>query len=239
MINTNKYIKVWFILASTFCLFNTSQSFAQFNFPSSSPDRIILNLTENPSTSVAVSWRTDTSILTSFCELQVATDTKINPNESKSFIAQTKRVEYSVENTAIVTANQHSHILKGLKPESKYIYRVGNKDNWSDWFQFQTPSSGGKEFSFIYFGDLQDPTKQSGRVVRRAFQESPNSGFMLYAGDIVNTPESDTDWQRWFDFGSYIFATINDTRKSRLRRPDPGLPLEFSIQTSYEWTSRT
>ncbi len=190
-------------------IFSIVQAFAQSNFPSNFPDRIVLNLTEDPSTSMAITWRTDTTIQTSYCELQSATDTRINPKDSKSFEAKTISVEYSSESEPTILANQHSHIFVGLNPGAKYIYRVGSKENWSEWFQFQTPSTNDNEFSFIYFGDPQTSLRsECSRVIRKAYQQSPNSGFMLYAGDLINRAGRDTEWQGWFDAGSFIYATI-------------------------------
>ncbi len=196
-------------IAATLTMLSIVQVFAQTNFPTKFPDRIVLNLTENPSTSMAVTWRTDTTIVAGYCELQPTSDTRINPKESKSFKAQTTRFEYSPENELPVNANQHSQIITGLEPDSKYIYRVGNGQFWSEWFQFQTPSSTGNPFSFIYFGDPQTSLRsECSRVIRKAFQTSPNSGFMLYGGDLINHAGSDTEWQGWFDAGSFIYATI-------------------------------
>lgn len=207
--NQFHFTRLCFLIAVS--VISINQLSAQPNFPTKSPDRIVLNLTEDSSTSMAVTWRTDTTVHTSYCELQPASNSRINSKESKSFKAQTRTMEYSYESDPVVHANQHSYILTGLKPGSKYIYRVGNVGNWSDWFQFQTPSNVGNEFSFIYFGDFQDPQpviKSDGsRVIRKAYQESPNSGFMLYAGDLIDDPDRDTEWQRWFDFGSFIFAS--------------------------------
>jgi len=185
------------------------QVFAQSNFPTKFPDRIVLNLTEDASTSMAVTWRTDLSMQTGFCELQFATDTRINLKESKSFKAKTISVEYLSKSEPTVHANQHSYVFTGLKPGTKYIYRVGSMENWSEWFQFETPSTNYNEFSFIYFGDPQTSLRsECSRVIRKAYQQSPNSGFMLYAGDIINRAGRDTEWQGWFDAGSFIYATI-------------------------------
>ena len=190
-------------------MFSIVQVFAQSSFPQKVPDRIILNLTEDPSSSIAVTWRTDTTINSSYCELQPATDTRINPKESKSFKAHTITVKYLLEDESTIRFNQHSQILSELKPDTKYIYRVGSDDNWSEWFQFQTASNKGGEFSFIYFGDPQTSLKSEwSRVVRKAYQGSPNSGFMLYAGDLINRAGQDAEWQEWFDAGSFIYATI-------------------------------
>ncbi len=197
------------VLATILTVLSIVQVFAQSNFPTNFPDRIVLNLTEDPSTSMAVTWRTDTTIVAGYCELQPASDTRINPQESKSFKAQTTRFEFFPEKEIPEYANQHSQILTGLEPDSKYIYRVGNDKYWSEWFQFQTPSDIGNKFSFIYFGDPQTSLKsECSRVIRNAFQQCPNSGFMLYGGDLINHAGSDTEWQGWFDAGSFIYATI-------------------------------
>src|SRR5687767_8641115 len=41
--------------------------------PSKDPDRVILNLTESPETSIAINWRTDTTILSGTVEWAEAT----------------------------------------------------------------------------------------------------------------------------------------------------------------------
>lgn len=184
------------------------QVFAQSNFPSKYPDRIVLNLTEDTATSMAVTWRTDTTIDASYCQLQPASDTRINPEDGQIFKAKTITVEYLVEQEPAVIANQHSYIITELKPGVKYIYRVGANENWSEWFQFQTATDD-DTFSFIYFGDLQLSVKsECSRVIREAYRQDPNCGFMLYAGDLINRAGRDTEWQEWFDAGSYLHSTI-------------------------------
>src|SRR5688500_3862002 len=41
--------------------------------PTREPDRVILNLTENPEKSIAVNWRTDTTVAAGFAEFAIAT----------------------------------------------------------------------------------------------------------------------------------------------------------------------
>jgi hypothetical protein len=186
-----------------------TQLLSQSNFPSNWPDRIVLNATATPSTSIAVTWRTNTTITSGYCELQPATDTRINPKDSKSFKATTTTVTYQNKNEAAVIANQHSYIITGLTPGAEYIYRVGADENWSEWFQFSTPSEDNDEFSFIYLGDPQVSLRsQCAKVIRKAFQESPDAGFMFYAGDVINRAGRDSEWQGFFDAGSFILASI-------------------------------
>ncbi|NLO01916.1 MAG: metallophosphoesterase family protein [Bacteroidales bacterium] len=205
-----------FILLLGFALCFNSTSFGQQNIATPFPDRIILNLAEDASTSLAVTWRTDLSTTEGFCELQRMTPTRIDPANTKSFKATTTLVKYEYiglryvfEGEPNIEANQHSHIFTDLEPGEKYLYRVGKEGFWSEWFEFKMPSSDDSRFSFIYFGDPQADLKSEwSRVVRRAYNYSPECSFMLYGGDIINRAGRDWEWHEWFVAGSYIFATV-------------------------------
>ena len=190
-------------------LFLSCSTFAQPNLPSEFPDRIVLNPTPDPLTSIAITWRSDTTVHVGFCEWQFASDTKIKTTESKLVKSNTKTVECQFKDEPKIIFNQHSLILNGLLPSTEYIYRVGCDANWSEWFQFQTSGIKNEEFSFVYFGDPQVGLKTEWpRVIRKAYQQCPDCRFMLYAGDIINRAERDIEWQEWFDAGSFIFSTI-------------------------------
>ncbi len=181
----------------------------QINIATKFPDRIILNPTPDPATSVAVTWRTDTTIHTGFCEWQPATDTKIKAEESITARANTKTVCYPYKDEPTITSNHHSYIVKGLKPGSEYVYRVGNGSFWSEWFEFRTPSLNNEPFSFIYFGDPQIGLKSEWpRVIRKAFQQCPDCRFMLYAGDLINRSGRDSEWDEWFKTSSFLCAMV-------------------------------
>lgn len=203
--------------------------------PGLQPERIVMNLTENPSTSVAVTWRTGTAVQEGFCELQPASATRINAADSGQFRARTTPVRYfSGAEQLPVEVNQHACILTGLTPGGKYLYRVGNGEHWSEWFQFQLPALDGG-FSFIYFGDPQsDLRSQWSRVVREAYRKSPDCGFMLYAGDIINRAGRDDEYQQLFDAGGFIFPMVpqvmtpgnHDYRDGKI---DPHWNLQFTF----------
>ena len=182
---------------------------AQPNNATRFPDRIILNVTPDPTTSVALTWRTDTTIHEGFCEWQLATDTRIKAEDGLSAKVKTKTVSYLYKDEPTIFANQHSSILNGLKPGSKYIYRVGAGSYWSEWFEFETAGVNNEPFSFIYFGDPQIGLKTEWpRVMRKAYQQSPGCRFMLYAGDLINRAERDIEWDEWFKTGSWLCAMV-------------------------------
>lgn len=181
---------------------------AQVNAPSPYPDRVVLNLTENPATSVAVTWRTDGSVSEGFCELQPATERPVKNEHSKTFRAKTTTVKYEYQDEPVIEASQHSFVFSDLVPGKKYIYRVGAGDFWSEWFEFQTPS-GDDKFSFIYLGDPQNDLKsQWSRVIRAAYRHEPNCGFILYCGDLINRAGRDVEWHEWFFAGSFIYGMV-------------------------------
>ena len=182
---------------------------AQQNLPSQTPDRVVLNATPDPTTSLAVTWRTDITVKTAFCELQPATGGKAIPENSISFQAKTTACRFQYLNEAEVNANQHSVVLTDLLPGKKYIYRVGSGTNWSEWFEFKTPAADSKDLSLIYFGDPQVGLMTDWpKVVRKAWQNCPDCSFMLYGGDLINRAGRDTEWHEWFEAGSFIFASL-------------------------------
>jgi hypothetical protein len=182
---------------------------SQINAPTSLPDRIILNMSSNAGKSIAVTWRTDTSVSESFCELHPITGGRIIPENVKSFKAKTTTVKYEYEGEPTIETNQHSNELKDLIPGNKYLYRVGGNNIWSEWFEFRVPSNDNDRFSFVYFGDPQTDIKsQWSRVIRKSYNTVPDCAFMLYGGDIINRAGRDLEWEEWFDAGSFIFGSV-------------------------------
>lgn len=197
-----------FLFFTAFLGLLTSFLAAQVNAPSPRPDRVVLNLTENPAASVAVTWRTDISVSEGFCELQPASEGPVKKENSKTFRAKTTTMKYEYSDEPVIDANQHSVVVSDLAPGEKYIYRVGAGDDWSEWFEYQTPSDDDK-FSFIYLGDPQNDLKsQWSRVIRAAYSHAPDCGFMLYCGDLINRAGRDTEWHEWFQAGSFIYGMI-------------------------------
>lgn len=177
-------------------------------FPTHTPDRVILNLTEKPETSIAVNWRTDSTIVSGRIEWAVAT-------AGPEFLDQVKKVESQLERLTVkrpdepkVVANYHSAIVDNLTPGQKYVYRVGSDGYWSEWYQIQMPDAS-KKISFIYFGDAQNDVKSMwSRVIREAYKTMPQIDFMLHAGDLINRHDRDIEWGEWFYAGNFIHATV-------------------------------
>ncbi|MFT6809665.1 MAG: 3',5'-cyclic AMP phosphodiesterase CpdA [Saprospiraceae bacterium] len=177
-------------------------------FPSNVPDRIILNLTEDPMTSVAVNWRTSLNIKEGIIEYAKATHGPEFRDAVLSMNANLETLWVCREGEPDVGANYHSGILKNLEPGQKYVYRVGGGKNWSEWFQIAMPGKD-SPISFVYFGDAQNDVKSMwSRVIREAYHTMPNVNFLLHAGDLINRHNRDLEWGEWFHAGGFIHAQV-------------------------------
>ncbi|MEM1452083.1 MAG: metallophosphoesterase family protein [Planctomycetota bacterium] len=168
------------------------------------PDRVVLTLAADPATTVDVSWRTDTSVTEAAVEFALATP---GPSFTKAVDSRdATTTPFGIEGEEV---HRHHVQLSELEPETAYVYRVGQGEAWSEWFQFRTASAEDRPFRFVYFGDAQNRIRDLwSRVVRAAALDAPDAAFLLHAGDLVNVAERDSEWGEWFGAGSWLNATL-------------------------------
>lgn len=168
------------------------------------PDRIILNLTDSPATSMAVTWRTKGA--SKDAQAQIATETdlnKVGKDAATVNAASEKVVMFST-----VIGYSHSVVFKSLKPDTLYEYRVGDGENWSEWSQFRTAKETFAPFKFVFFGDPQNDIKSlCSRIFHAAYAKAPDARFWLFTGDIVNSGDQDNLWGELY----YAFGWISRT----------------------------
>lgn len=173
--------------------------------PSLMPDRIVLNVTADPSTSMAVNWRTSEAVKEGFAEIAVAEADPRFVEKAKRAKARTERLAW--EDTP--TANYHSVIFERLQPGTKYAYRVGGDQGWSEWIHFTTAGTREQQLSFIYYGDVQvNISSLWSRVAREAYAKAPDARLAIYAGDLINKANRDAEWGDWFRGGGFIHSMI-------------------------------
>ena len=172
--------------------------------PSQIPSRVALNWSDDPTVSVSVTWRTSTEIEVAYAEIAVA-DASANFTTWRTQV--TAKTEKWSQNT--YSAHFHSVTFSDLKPDTLYAYRVGSGKIWSAWYQFRTAKTNSNSFSFIYFGDAQNNLLSLwSRVIRASILDAPQANFLLHAGDLVNRANNDSDWEEWFQAGSWIHAQL-------------------------------
>lgn len=170
--------------------------------PTPLPDRVVLTWSGDPATTQAVTWRTDTTVSRALAQLTLATD-----NALKAQLDITATTQDFTSDLG--DAHYHSVEMTGLKPDTRYAYRVGDGVNWSEWHHFRTAKNEAAPFSFVYFGDAQNDIRTHwSRVFREAILEAPRAAFTLHAGDLINRAQRDAEWGEWFAAPAWVNATI-------------------------------
>jgi acid phosphatase type 7 len=197
---TQKMKKACLYLA--LCLFFiVSLSYSQRGNPEREPQRIILNLTEKPATSIAITWRTVAEVAAPEVAFAEPTDGSRFEKTAKNNPA--KRVQFEADKLGAVY--QYSVVLEGLRPGTHYVYKVGGDSVWSEWNQFTTAKETPTPFKFVWFGDPQDDIKEHvSRVFREAYRTAPDAAFWTFSGDMTTEPE-DWRWGELFYAAGFIF----------------------------------
>ncbi len=173
---------------------------------SSDPDRVILVLTEQPSRSQTVNWRTSHGVTRAEAQITEAID-----SPGLHLTARTLTGTVRPRTTANGLAHHHSITFEDLRPDTLYAYRLRGFNTWSEWFQFRTAKTESEPFSFLYFGDAQNSVRSHfSRVIRGAFLEEARPALVLHAGDMVNSRAGihDDEWGEWFDAGGFLHAMV-------------------------------
>ncbi len=177
--------------------------------PGRRPDRIALTWSDDPATTLSVTWRTDTTVAQAFA---MVTRAEASPNladRADTVKALVQHVDLSKVDGEYVRAHFHSVTFKGLRPGTLYAYRVGDGELWSEWFHARTADREPNPFSFIYFGDAQNDLHNLwSRSIRAAFTQASDARFMIHAGDLVNRAHRNTEWGEWFEAGNWLFGMI-------------------------------
>ncbi len=181
--------------------------------PTAIPDRVILTWNGDTATTQSVTWRTEKGVKEGIGQIaESAPGPSFDPlNKQDASGPGAKSVAAKIETLVTSTGDAHYHSVTfaGLKPATKYVYRVGGKPHWSEWFQFETPSDKAEPFGFIYVGDAQDEIKRHwSRLIRQAYADMPKAKFILHAGDLVSTGTSDSQWGEWHTAAGWINGSI-------------------------------
>jgi predicted phosphodiesterase len=91
----------------------------------------------------------------------------------------------------------HEITLKGLKPNSRYLYRVTSVDTdgkkrVSDTLQFMTAVDEDSAFSFGIIGDTQKNPRMTGQIAKLIWERRPH--FVVHLGDVVDNGPDKKEW---------------------------------------------
>ncbi len=172
--------------------------------PSRFPDRVILGFKGNPAISQAVNWRTDSTVLKAVAAIHEADPSPDFSKNARIVDAYTHQVDIDGKKV-----HYHEVDFKDLKPETQYVYRVGDGTYWSEWFHFRTAADKNAPVSFLYFGDAQNDVRSLwSRAIRGAFTTLPKANLIIHAGDLINRANIDYEWGEWFEAGGWINGMV-------------------------------
>jgi 3',5'-cyclic AMP phosphodiesterase CpdA len=116
--------------------------------------------------------------------------------------------------TGYVELGRHTISVTGLKPDTTYAYRVGNKDNkyWSDWYTFTTAPKEAKDFDILVGSDLQGSTIYSYQRISKIYDKlgdvfDKNIAFMINPGDAVDNGRNLSQYEWWLNSGAKFNAS--------------------------------
>ena len=178
--------------------------------PTAMPDRVVLSWVGSPATSQSVNWRTSKDVTTAQAEIARA---EKGPGFERGTDAKQKTTTIPATSQTLKSnlgeAAYHTVNFTKLMPKTKYVYRVGDGINWTEWYQFETVSDQPSQLKFIYFGDAQNDIKQHwSRVARGAYSDMPDADFILHAGDLINNAGNDHEWGEWFHASGWINGMV-------------------------------
>ena len=122
------------------------------------PDHVILTWSEDPRFTQTIQWRTSPWTRRGFVEYQKKSAfDRFHPKPLERVKAGTTLIATpKLLNDPLI--NQHTVTLRGLEPDTTYVYSVGDgsQEGWTELAEFTTAPDGVKPFSFIYMGDAQN-----------------------------------------------------------------------------------
>lgn len=152
------------------------------------PTFVVLNPTTDPATSQTVTWRSP------------------EPSGDQRVVARpvgggatvradaTRKAATSVRDSGSATP-AYTATLRGLRPGTRYRYRVEDAGGSAGPYTFRTPRDDDAPWTFLALGDTQvDNADVPARIVRAAVERFPDANLVLHAGDVVNEPWRHGEW---------------------------------------------
>lgn len=116
--------------------------------------------------------------------------------------------------------NRHYVEITGLKPDTKYCYRVGDASRgwWSDVGVIDTADNS-DSFTFFHMTDSQGGIERQYKVwadtVKTAYNMYPDAAFIMHTGDTV---DSGTNFKQW----NWVLNTASSNLMNSVMMPTTG-----------------
>jgi|GEM_PF-1780173 len=172
-----------------------------------SPAGILLSWTGDSATTQTFTW-TDQEGLTTYVQYVTATEYR---DRGFAQAGQSGPASCREIRTAAGGSFRYEATISGLEPDSKYYYRVGAGETWSEPASFRTADPGLANFAFVYLGDIQVYADMEaelaawGELAGQAV-DSYELSFGLLGGDIVEDGGNLANWNAFLSQAGAVFA---------------------------------
>jgi hypothetical protein len=178
--------------------------FSAVSLGSAVPDHITLTWSGDPQTTQTITWRMDKGAKDGFVEYGESLATRPFPYDTRTVTSNVEELSTNAGDMSI-----HSVTLSRLKPGTRYYYRVGYGNSWSDWYAFTTASKSAPEFTFLIFGDSQSINYDVwGATLHQAFQANSQAAFFINVGNLVDVGQDFMQWDAWLEAAKGVIDTI-------------------------------
>ncbi len=159
------------------------------------PDHIMVTISDDPKTTMTVTWRTDVSHSDGYIEYY--------EEGSEKFTAKAITKAFTGD---VSTSNIHWAKAINLKPGTKYYYTCGNDKIRSKVYFFTTQEENLEHFRFLAISDHQkdndhyNPSySRLNDFLKKVLKENPDIRFIYTAGDNTNCGQHEIQWNAMYE----------------------------------------
>lgn len=180
--------------------------FRETPFPSTDrPDQITLTWNEDPKTTQAVLWRTNTSTTGGTVRYRERTAPNVRAIDVRASLE-------TIDDRMLAndrTSHRFTGVMRNLKPGTTYAYKVGDSERgvWSEEFEFTTAPDNGDTFSFVHLTDTHN-REVAGQMLAAAYAREPRPSLVTISGDLVDMGLHRDCWDKLFAYLGEPIARI-------------------------------
>lgn len=195
--------KIWLVLLPMLTIATVGGCYYLYDHTAGGPppQYIMQTITTDAKTSRTITWQTAPSEV---AQELVYRKAGAAATEEVLLPVQAKELPTSAEPMSVYTAT-----LTKLAPETAYEYRVGGKNNWSEWYCFTTEEAEIAGFKAIIFGDSQSEDYGVwAKTAQTAWSNHPDARFFINMGDLVDIGSHYDQWKSWLNGAANMISAI-------------------------------
>ena len=167
-------------------------AFRKTTYPSTNiPDQILLTWSSDPSSSIDIQWRTDTTVKQLEVKYRVFGNDEVMSATADKYVMEDRELM----NDRYI--HRFTTKLENLNPGTKYSYLIEPETNWDKARSFTTAGND-DSFSFTWVGDVHQKT-EFGLLHSKAETKHPETAFYIIAGDLVDDGLYRNQWDELFE----------------------------------------